>query len=143
VLVEERLELGTGWLIDDILSERRRKGGHNRSISAAPPTRKAPHIGNARRPRGLSAGRRIRTAQGGLDLGGWTSSGAVSAPAASASRGTWGRSWAGATLSVRGNARKFMLVRGPWFGRAPAGESWWLIRAWWLIRCTMIPRNNH
>jgi hypothetical protein len=40
VLVEERLELGTGWLIDDILSERRWKGGHKRSISRAPPTSK-------------------------------------------------------------------------------------------------------
>ena len=27
-VVEEPLELGTGWLADDILSERRRKGGH-------------------------------------------------------------------------------------------------------------------
>jgi hypothetical protein len=35
VLVEERLELGTGWLIDDILSERPWKGGHKRSISRA------------------------------------------------------------------------------------------------------------
>jgi hypothetical protein len=40
VLVEERLEQGTGWLIDDILSERPWKGGHKRSISRAPPTRK-------------------------------------------------------------------------------------------------------
>src|ERR1017187_4267 len=38
VLVEERLELGTGWLIDDILSERPWKGGHKQSISRAPPT---------------------------------------------------------------------------------------------------------
>ena len=42
VLVEERLELGTGWLIDDILSESRWKGGHKRSISRAPPTSKLP-----------------------------------------------------------------------------------------------------
>jgi hypothetical protein len=40
VLIEERLELGTGWLIDDILSERCWKGGHKRSISGVPPTRK-------------------------------------------------------------------------------------------------------
>jgi hypothetical protein len=42
VLIEERLELGTGGLIDDILSERGWKGGHKRSISGAPPTRKVP-----------------------------------------------------------------------------------------------------
>ncbi len=42
VLVEERLELGTGWLIYDILSERRWKGGHKQSISRAPPTSKLP-----------------------------------------------------------------------------------------------------
>jgi hypothetical protein len=42
VLVEERLELGTGRQIDDILSERRWKGGHKRSISGALPTRKVP-----------------------------------------------------------------------------------------------------
>ena len=47
MLVEERLELGTGWLIDDILSERRWKGGHRRSISGAPATSKLPLIGNA------------------------------------------------------------------------------------------------
>ena len=47
VLVEEGLELGTGWLIDDILSERRWKGGHKRSISGAPPTSKLPLIGSA------------------------------------------------------------------------------------------------
>jgi hypothetical protein len=45
VLIEERLELGTGWLIDDILSERCWKGGHKRSISGGPPTRKVPLIG--------------------------------------------------------------------------------------------------
>jgi len=45
VLVEERLELGTGWLIDDILSGRRWKGGHKRSISGTPPTGKVPLIG--------------------------------------------------------------------------------------------------
>jgi hypothetical protein len=28
VLVEERLELGLGWLIDDVLGERRRLGRH-------------------------------------------------------------------------------------------------------------------
>jgi hypothetical protein len=49
MLVEECLELATGWLIDDILSERRRKGGHKRSISRAPPASKLPLIGNARR----------------------------------------------------------------------------------------------
>jgi hypothetical protein len=49
VLVEERLELGTGWLIDDILSERRWKGGHKRSISRAPPTSKLPLIAQIRR----------------------------------------------------------------------------------------------
>ena len=48
VLVEERLELGTGWPIDDILSERRWKGGHKRSISGAPPTSKPPLIGSIR-----------------------------------------------------------------------------------------------
>ena len=37
VLVEERLELGTGWLIDDILSERPWKGGHKRSIQERRP----------------------------------------------------------------------------------------------------------
>ena len=37
VLVEECLELATGWLIDDILSERRWKGGHKRSISERRP----------------------------------------------------------------------------------------------------------
>jgi DNA-binding CsgD family transcriptional regulator len=36
VLIEERLELGTGWLIDDILSERPWKGGHEPSVSGAP-----------------------------------------------------------------------------------------------------------
>jgi hypothetical protein len=36
VLVEERLELGAGWLVDDMFSERCRKGGHKRSISPAP-----------------------------------------------------------------------------------------------------------
>jgi len=45
VLVEERLELGAGWLIDDILSECRWKGGHKRSISRAPPTSKPPLTG--------------------------------------------------------------------------------------------------
>jgi len=45
VLVEEHLELGTGWLIDDILSERRWKGGHKQSISGAPPTSKRPLTG--------------------------------------------------------------------------------------------------
>jgi hypothetical protein len=33
VLVEEHLELGLGWLIDDVLGERRREGRHARSIS--------------------------------------------------------------------------------------------------------------
>src|SRR5271169_257204 len=42
VLVEERLELGTGWLIDDILSERRWQGGHKRSIPRALPASKLP-----------------------------------------------------------------------------------------------------
>jgi hypothetical protein len=39
-------------------------------------------------------------------------------------RSPWGlgRSWAGAPLSVRENARKFMLVRGPWF-RAGASRG--------------------
>ena len=37
VLVEERLELGAGWLIDDILSGRRWKGGHKRSIQERRP----------------------------------------------------------------------------------------------------------
>ena len=45
VLIEECLELGTGWLIDDILSERHWKGGHKRSISRAPPTSKLPPHG--------------------------------------------------------------------------------------------------
>jgi hypothetical protein len=40
VVVEERLELAMGLLIDDILSERRWKGGHERSISRAPLTSK-------------------------------------------------------------------------------------------------------
>jgi hypothetical protein len=45
VFVEEHLELGTHWLIDDILSERRWKGGHKRRISGPPPTSKPPLIG--------------------------------------------------------------------------------------------------
>jgi hypothetical protein len=49
VFVEERLELRTGWLIDDILSERRWKGGHKRSVSAAPDTSKLPPIGMTER----------------------------------------------------------------------------------------------
>jgi len=40
VLVEERLELGTGWLIDDILSERRWKGGHKEAFQKRRPRRK-------------------------------------------------------------------------------------------------------
>ncbi len=35
---------GHGRLINDILSERRRKGGHKRSVSGAPPTSKLPLI---------------------------------------------------------------------------------------------------
>jgi hypothetical protein len=45
VLIEERLELGTGRLIDDILSERRWKGGHKRSISGGPAHGKVPLTG--------------------------------------------------------------------------------------------------
>lgn len=47
VFVEERLELGTSRLIDDILSERPWKRGHKRSISRAPPASKLPLIGRA------------------------------------------------------------------------------------------------
>src|ERR1700735_2267022 len=45
VLIEEGLELGTSWQIDDILSERRWEGGHKRSISGALSTSKLPLIG--------------------------------------------------------------------------------------------------
>jgi FAD/FMN-containing dehydrogenase len=51
VLIEERLELGTGWLIDDILGERCWKGRHLQSISGALPTRKVRLIGRSVRCR--------------------------------------------------------------------------------------------
>jgi len=50
VLIEEGLELGTSWQIEDILSERRWEGGHKRSISAALPTSKLPLIGHGLPP---------------------------------------------------------------------------------------------
>jgi len=38
VLVEERPELGPGWLIDDVLGGRRWQGRHEQSLSGPPPT---------------------------------------------------------------------------------------------------------
>jgi hypothetical protein len=52
VLIKECLELGTGWLIDDILSERCWQERHKRSISGALPTRKVHLIGRQMRSRG-------------------------------------------------------------------------------------------
>jgi hypothetical protein len=37
VLAEEHLELGPGWLIDDVLGGRRWEGRHERSISGPAP----------------------------------------------------------------------------------------------------------
>src|SRR5262249_9988414 len=50
MLVEERFELGTGRLIDDVLGGRRWGEGHNRSIPGPPPACQLALIGYARQP---------------------------------------------------------------------------------------------
>ncbi len=67
VLVEERLELGAGWLIDDIRGERPWKGGHKRSISRELPREQTISALSRRRARvgsgtAVSAHLAVRTA---------------------------------------------------------------------------------
>src|SRR5262249_39629996 len=62
VLVEEHLELGPGWLTDNVLGRHRWEGRHELSISAWPCTSQLPHRHDHRPPRGMTGRLRRRSA---------------------------------------------------------------------------------